>query len=536
MPMEKVLLTGGRIFTLDAERPEAEALYVEKGRIVALGDREEVELQHGRAGVRRIDLQGGFAVPGLVDSHLHLAMFGRKFLLIDFSRTRSKEEMLRLLRERVAKTPPGEWVLGANWDENRFQEGDIPTREELDDVAPGHPVLLTRVCHHVRLANSAAFRAAKVAEDAPDPPRGAYGRDASGRLNGLIYEEASRPFLDAQPRPTFGQWKEMVRQAVKYALSRGLTGAHTDDLRELGSISDTLRIYRELVEEGNPFRTHHLIYHPHLGEAEELGIRAGDGDEWVTVGGVKIFADGSLGGRTALLSRPYRDDPERTGMAVHSREEMSELAGRARRMGYPIAVHAIGDLAAERVIRVLEAIPGEGRRRLPDRLIHASVLRRDLIARLKRLPVVLDIQPRFVAGDFPWVMDRLGPELSPFAYAFKTMLREGLVCAGGSDAPIEPMDPLLGIHAAITRRPPGGEGPPEGYSPGERLIPKEALALFTRGSAFAAGEEKERGTLSAGKWADVTVFDRNPLEVDPEELPEARVMMTLVNGRIGYEG
>ncbi|MBO2534214.1 MAG: amidohydrolase, partial [Thermoactinomycetaceae bacterium] len=183
----------------------------------------------------------------------------------------------------------------------------------------------------------------------------------------------------------------------------------------------------------------------------------------------------------------------------------------------------------------LETLPA-GKGRLPDRLIHASVLRRDLIERLKRLPVVLDVQPRFVAGDFPWVMDRLGPELSPCAYAFKTMLREGLVCAGGSDAPIEPMNPLLGIHAAVTRRPPGGEGPPEGYFPGERLTPREALTLFTKGSAFAAGEERERGTLSIGKWADVTVFDRNPLETDPEDLLKARVVLTLVNGRIGYGG
>lgn len=536
--MEKVLLTGGRFFTLDPAQPEVEALYVENGRIVAAGDREEMELQHGRVGVRRIDIQGSYAVPGLVDSHLHLAMFGKNLLLIDFSRVRSKEEMLCLLRERVAKTPPGEWVLGANWDENRFLKAEIPSREELDAVAPRHPVFLTRVCHHVHLANSAAFRAAGVAEDFPNPPKGAFGRDASGRMNGLIYEEASRPFFDAQPRPTLGQRKEMVRRAVKYALSRGLTGAHTDDLRELGSVSDTLRIYRELVEEGNPFRAHHLIYHPHLGEAEELGIRAGDGDEWVTVGGVKIFSDGSLGGRTALLSRPYHDDLDRTGMAVHSREELLELVGNARRMGYPVAVHAIGDLAAERVIQTLEAMPGEEREEphLPDRLIHASVLRRDLIDRLKRRKLALDIQPSFVASDFPWVMDRLGPALLPFAYAFKTLLREGLVCAGGSDAPIEPMDPLLGIHAAITRRPPGGEGPADGYFPGERLTPMEALALYTKGSAFAAGEGKERGTLSVGKWADVTVFDRNLLEVDPEELPKVRVLLTLVNGRIGYEG
>ncbi len=533
--MEKMLLTGGRFFTLDSVRPEAEALYAENGRIVAVGDRAEIELQHGRADVRRIDLQGGFAIPGLVDSHLHLAMFGKNLLWIDFSRVRSKEEMLHLVREQVAKTPPGKWVLGANWDENRFHRAEIPSRKELDAAAPRHPVFLTRVCRHVHLANSAAFRAAGITDEDRAPSEGAYGRDASGRLNGLIYEEASRPFFDAQPRLSFEEKKEMVRRAVNYALSRGLTGVHTDDLREVGNLSDTLRIYRELAREGIRFRTHHLIYHPHLAEAGERGIRAGDGDEWVTVGGVKIFADGSLGGRTALLSRPYHDDPGRTGMEVHSREELLELVAKARQWGYPVAVHAIGDLAAERVIQAMEAVPGaEGR--LPDRLIHASVLRPDLIDRLKRLKVVLDIQPRFVASDFPWVMDRLGPDLLSRSFAWKTLLREGLVCAGGSDAPIEPMDPLLGIHAAITRRPPGGAGPEGGYQPEERLTRVEALTLFTKGSALAAGEEKERGTLSVGKWADVTVFDRDLLEADPEELPAARVFLTLVNGRIGYEG
>src|SRR5690606_14798605 len=238
------------------------------------------------------------------------------------------------------------------------------------------------------------------------------------------------------------------------------------------------------------------------------------GDEWVTVGGVKIFADGSLGGRTALLSRPYRDDPGRAGMAVHSREEMMELAAGARRLGYPVGVHAIGDLAAERVIRVLETLPA-GKGRLPDRLIHASVLRRDLIERLKRLPVVLDVQPRFVAGDFPWVMDRLGPELSPCAYAFKTMLREGLVCAGGSDAPIEPMNPLLGIHAAVTRRPPGGEGPPgrvfsrRTAHPAGGADPLHQGERLRRGGGKGAGNPFHRQTGRRDRFRPQSVGDRS---------------------------
>jgi predicted amidohydrolase YtcJ len=279
-----------------------------------------------------------------------------------------------------------------------------------------------------------------------------------------------------------------------------------------------------------------LIYHPYLMELEESGWKAGEGDDWFRIGALKIFADGSIGGRTALLSEPYADDPGNVGLAIHEEEELGELATQAVKRGMPIAVHAIGDAAVERVLRVMADHPLKpgNPSRLRHRLIHAQFLRPDLIERLKRLEVVVDIQPRFVASDFPWVLKRVGMKRAPYAYTWKTLWDAGVQVAGGSDAPIEPFHPLLGIHAAVTRRRLDDPKEHPGYGPEQKLTPIQALHLFTKGSAYAAGEERERGTLSVGKFADLTVYERDILTVEPDELDRVQTLFTVVNGRIGY--
>ncbi|MBO8172861.1 MAG: amidohydrolase [Bacillaceae bacterium] len=532
--MEKKLVLNGHICTFDPERPEADAVYIEDGRIRAVGSEEELSLQFGRPDVEKIDLQGGFCYPGLVDSHLHLPAHGMKLKMLDFSGVRSREEMLLKLREKAAHTRPGAWILGLNWNENQFPDRAIPHMDELDEAAPHHPVFLTRTCYHTFLANRAAFQAAGISEDTPDPPGGRLGRDRSGRLNGLVYENASRLFDQARPEPTEQELKDYVRLAIRDAISKGLTAVHTEDLRYIPGIEKMRLIYRELIEEGTRIRTHHLIYHPYMEELDELGLKAGDGDAWLKIGAVKIFSDGAIGGRTALLSQPYADDPDNTGMAIHSQAELNELTLQARKRHMPIAVHAIGDRAADMVMTAMEAHPVDRYMTggLPDRLIHAQVLRRDLVERMKHLHVVADIQPRFVAGDFPWVQERLGPERLEYAYAWKSLLHAGIRCGGGSDAPIEPIDPLLGIHAAVTRRNP--EERHDGYLADQKLSVRQALSLFTQGSASAAGEEQERGTISPGKFADLTVFDRDLLASDPDDLLKAKVTLTMTNGYTGY--
>jgi len=534
--MKKRIYYNAKFITLDADIPHAEAVYIEDGRIKGIGSNEEILLQYGRSNVERIDLQNGFAFPGLVDNHLHLSAHGMKLSMLDFSQVRSKAEMLELLRKKVRETPVGEWVLGLNWNENQFADRSIPTIAELDEIAPNHPLFLTRTCYHTYLANHAAFQKAGLGEDAPDPADGSYGRDAAGRLNGLVYENASLAFLNAQPKPSYAQLKEYARLGMEDALSLGLTGVHTDELRLLGSIRNLLQIYRELREEGIYVHTNQLIYHPFLAELEELGMTTGDGDEWLKIGACKIFSDGAIGGRTALLSEPYHDDPNTYGQAIHTQEELNQITSLARKLKMPIAVHAIGDQGAEMTIRAMEAYPLQKYRsgNVRDRLIHGQVLRKDLIERLQRLPVAIDIQPRFVASDFPWVMERLGPHRLDYAYAWRKLLDAGLRCGGGSDAPIEPLDPRLGIHAAITRRNPEEEQH-EGYLPSEKLTAREALTLFTLGAAYTAGEEESRGSISVGKYADITVLDRNLLEVDPDEILAAKTLFTITNGEIGFQ-
>lgn len=533
MSIGTLFINGKLKIPADVGQPaNADAVYVEEGRIKAIGRTDELKLQLGARKLQTVDWEGAVVLPGLVDAHMHLSMHGMKLDMLDFSSVNSKEEMLRLLQDRAQMTPPGEWILGLNWNENSFTPAAPPSLEELDAVSDRHPMFLTRTCFHAYLANSEAFLRAGITADTPDPESGAFGRNEEGRLNGWVYEEASHSFTKVQPKPDYAAKKAAIRRAWLDALRLGLTAAHTEDLRFLGSIETMLQICRELrEEEGIAFRTHQLLYYPFLAEAEERGVRAGAGDDWMRIGAVKLFADGAIGGRTALLQEPYSDAPHTRGMAIHSEEGLATIVREARRQGFPLAVHAIGDGAADLTLRAMEQFPLAGGSRLPDRLIHAQVLDVGLVRRMAALPLAADIQPRFVASDFPWVLDRVGPQRTQYLYAWKKLLAAGIVCAGGSDAPIEPLSPFLGLHAAVARCKPGEVH--EGYLPEEKLTTAEAMALFTQGSAFAAGEAHERGSIEIGKFADFTVIDHE-LEGDPKHLLDAQVRMTVVNGEIGY--
>ncbi|RKD22621.1 hydrolase [Ammoniphilus oxalaticus] len=527
----KTILSNGTIFA-SAHFQAVEALYIENGRIAAFGSKSEIMLQFCRPDVTVIDLAGAFVYPGFVDNHLHLPGHGMRLSMLDLSVASSKAEMFTLLKKQVQQTPPGEWVLGLNWDENQFPCQSIPNIQELDTLSDNHPIFLTRTCTHAYLANTNAFQRAGIRVGQNDPPNGSFGRDTAGRFNGLLYEQAAKPFYEAQPTPDYEAQKTFTQKAIQHALQLGLTAAHTEDLRYLGRMDALLRIYRELREEGHLFRTNHLIYHPHLPELDDLQLKAGDGDEWLRIGAVKIFADGAIGGRTALLSSPYHDSPQTSGIAMHTQAEFDHLTQQARKRKIPIAVHAIGDGGIEIALRSMERFPAQKASSYRDRLIHVQVIRPEQIERLKQLHVAVDIQPRFVASDFPWVIDRVGPERTDFLYPWKTLIDAGIICGGGSDAPIEPLDPLLGIHAAITRRKPKESH--AGYLVQQKLNRLEAIRLFTLGGAQTATEEQERGSIEIGKYGDLTVLDRNLFTVDVDKILDAQTKLTIVNGRIAY--
>lgn len=518
-----------------------DAIYVEQGKIAAIGSRSDLKLQLGAKVYQTIDLVGGVVLPGLVDSHMHLSMHGMKLSMLDFSGVTSKSEMLAMVREQALKTPAGQWIIGLNWNENEFKQPELPHMSELDAATMEHPIFLTRVCFHAYVGNSVAFRLAGITSDTPDTTSGCFGRDEQGKLNGMVYEEAHFPFAKAQPEPDYSTKKEMIKRACLDALSLGLTSVHTEDLRFIGSVDTMSRIHQELHEEGIYIRTHQLLYHPYMQELKELGIRAGNGNEWFKMGAIKLFADGAIGARTALLQQPYSDMPEVKGTAIHSQEELEELTAQARRLGFPIAVHAIGDGAAQMVLTAMEKCPLSPDIPLRDRFIHAQVLNEDLVQRMKKLPLIVDIQPRFVVSDFPWVLDRVGEMRTKYLYAWRKLLDAGLICGGGSDAPIEPLNPFLGIHAAVTRKKPSKNQQfqlqsEEGYLPLEKLSMSEAISLFTMGGAATVNEVDERGSIEIGKAADFTVINENPFQMGhPDQLLDVQVQMTVVNGRIAYQ-
>jgi predicted amidohydrolase YtcJ len=533
--MVKRIFYNGMITTLDPTCPQAEALYVERGRIIALGTNEEIFLQFGREEVEKIDLGGGYGYPGLVDSHLHLALVGKKQRQLDLTGCRSKRELLQQVRQWAEQIAVERWIIGNGWDENRLVD-EMPTLDELEEASLGRPVLLWRFCQHVCLVNRTAYRLAGIEEGSEPQQGGIYGRDHQGRLNGWIYENAFRSFQQVIPKPTSAEKKEEVRAGMEQALLLGLTGVHTDDLREIGSLEQLLAIYEQLHQEGLYLRTHHLLYHPYLSEWDELGGHHLRQDEWFGIGAVKIFADGSLGGRTALLSQPYHDDPQNYGVATHSWEELSYLVSQAVDRQLPVAIHSIGDQATEKVLAIMHHYQqGAADVPLRHRLIHAQILRTALVEQMSAMPIAVDIQPRFVASDFPWVIERIGEERLDYAYAWRTLLNAGIHCAGGSDSPIEPLSPLLGIHAAVTRCHPDHASAQSGYQPQQKLDRLQALALFTTGCAYAANEEHQRGTLAVGKQADLSVFDRDLLGVPEADLIHANTLYTIVNGEIAYQ-
>ena len=379
------------------------------------------------------------------------------------------------------------------------------------------------------LVNTKALNLAGITKDTADPADGVIVRDENGEATGFLLEGAQDLVLDIIPEPTEQMLTEALQTSVKDLLSLGLTGAVTDDLGYYGDYKNPLQAFKNVIGIDKNFRAHLLRRSSVFKQSMEE--KAVYDEPWITPGEMKFFIDGALGGKTALLSEPYTDTPQTSGIAVHSDEEIDELVALARSYGEAVAVHIIGDEAVEKILDAIEKYPvSDGKK---DRLIHVNVLRTDLVERMEKLPVVLDIQPIFVSSDFPWVMDRLGENRLDWAYAWKKLLDRGFICGGGSDAPVEEVDPLLGIYAAVTRRKPGETH--EGYLPDEKLSRFESVSLFTTGSAATIGKSTERGKLAVGYDADFTVLDKDLFEVEEEEILAATVQLTVVAGEVVYK-
>ncbi len=526
------LYHNGLFYTMKSEGDTTEAVYVRNGLIIDIGRKEDLyENYKGQIDTVR-DLKGAFVYPGFVDSHLHMIGHGEKLIQLDLSDISSAEEMKVILKKKVAQTEKGNWIIGEGWNENNFPDRKIFHREELDVLSPDCPMMLKRVCRHAVLANSLALELAGITKETKEPEGGVIVRDDQGIPTGYLLDEAQELVKQVVPNVTENYLKKALTMSVDDMYKVGLVGGHTEDLGYYGQFEKPLNSFQRVIDgEKRKFRAHLLVHHTVVQDFHKKGYQLGDLTPFIEFGAMKIFADGAFGGRTALLSKPYNDSPNTSGVAIHSREELQKLVSLARSYKMAVAIHTIGDLALEFAIETIENNKPTGI--LRDRLIHVQVLRDDLIHRLKKLDVVLDIQPRFVATDFPWVEERLGSERLPLSFAWKTMLENKLHCAGGSDAPIEPVNPLLGIHAAVTRKKPGEKHP--GYLPEQKISVFEAVKLFTVGSAYAIGKENLRGLINPGFVADFTVLDNDLFKIEPDDILNTKVTQTIVDDTIMFE-
>ena len=529
-----MIIAGGPILTLDGDGPRPEALVVAGGRVLAAGPYRQLNEAWG-AGAKRLDLDGRAVIPGLTDSHLHLVGYGLVLDQVQLAGKDSLAEMVAAVAAAGEKLPSGDWLIGRGWDQSRFREGRYPTRHDLDAVCPDRPVVLARACGHCSVANSAALALASVTAATADPPGGLIERDPdTGEPTGVLHESAAGLVRAVVPPPAPATLKRALRRALELALSRGLVACHPDDVRSTGTFAAAWRLYQELLPELGGPRIRLDVADRALPELVAAGLRTGSGGPMLSVGAIKTFADGSLGARSAALTESYADGPG-SGILVQERDEFMGLIERAHGHGMQVAIHAIGDLAVDWALDAIEAAqrsrPAEPGRR--HRVIHVQITRPDQLPRFVALGAVAEIQPVFVATDQAWVEQRIGAARAQHSYCWATMLGAGVACAGGSDGPVEPLDPLFGIWAAVNRV--AWHGPADdAWLPAERLPVEAALRLFAQGGAYAAGAECWRGTLGPGQAADFVVLDRGPTEVPPSELRDLRVEMTFIAGRQVY--
>ncbi|HKV46003.1 MAG TPA: amidohydrolase [bacterium] len=525
-PAGGVLFEGGVIHTLDPSCPTSTALAVRDGRIVTVGDRDA--LREAFPGFRRTALQGWAVLPAFTDSHIHFAAFGLAMRTVNLRDCRSLREAVALVAAAAGRVRPGEWIRGGRWDKNLWPEGRFPRRDDLDPVTGGHPAALQSKDGHTTWVNSVALERAGVGPHTPDPPGGKIVRDPrTGEPTGLLAERAADPVMALAGRPDPEAIEAAIHDATEAAHRAGIAGVHVMEG------ADVLAAFQRLRGRGTlGVRVCMMIPEDGLESAIRLGIRSGFGDPMLRIGGVKIYADGALGSQTASMLEPYDGDPENRGVVVRSREQLRDLVRRAAEHGIASAVHAIGDRANREVLDAIEAAGAPGSAALRHRIEHVQLLHPADLPRLSALGVVASMQPIHCTQDRD-IADRYWGRRSRYGYAWRSLRESGACLAFGSDAPVETLDVLAGLYAAVTRRRPGEPERPPWY-PEECLSVGDAVRAYTMGPAFASGEEAIKGILAPGRLADFVALSPDPFAVPAEGLRDVRVEMTVVDGVVRY--
>lgn len=510
------------------------SLGVRDGKIVRFDSYDNLKSQYDTNNV--INLENKTVFPGFIDSHIHLVQTGFQKINVDLSEAKSLQHLKELIRLEATKKKPGEWIIGMSFNNNNFTgEQRFPTKYDLDEAAPDNPVFITRVCTHLMAANSKTLQMASIDRDTIAPEGGEIDRNTDGEPVGILRRNAGDLvyeiiYTDRQ------MIKKAIRASLHYLKENGITTAHSMAIgvKNPEHYMNIMKAYEEaLEEENNPVRVILGAEYAILDHLADNSIGFLQGNDYFKQGYIKFFTDGSYGSRTAFLNEPYEDEPENCGIAATSEKDLLSYTKKAHDLGYQCAIHALGDRALTRALDVLEKISENGKNPLRHRLVHASLAPERLIKRIKELGLSVDIQPNFVSSEAHWLESALGSRISDM-YAWKTMKEHGIYQAAGSDSPVEPVNPFYGVRSAVTRQN-WNNFPPEGFNAAEKLAIPDVIEMYTINGARQYFEENLKGSIEAGKFADLVVLSANPLRLKhTDELLKINVEKTFVNGRLVY--
>lgn len=549
--MGKQIFYNGNIYTMHVEGREdsylpetvneiqtVQAMLVENGRITKTGSSGEL-LKCADEETECVNLEEHVVIPAFNDSHCHILATGLNAVRLDLRGVKSCGEIIERGKKYVEETPLSDtdWIVGYGFDHNIFEDPVLPDMGVAQAISRKYPVFLDRVCGHVGTVNQAALDIVGYDEQTVITG-GILDKDKNGRLNGILREAALDKMRRVIPQPSKETLMIALRKIMEQSNRFGITSVQTDDL-ESAALDSVLELYDCLISKNAlTLRIYEEIQQPRVPEIKSFldrGLRTGDGNDYFKIGNIKLLVDGSLGARTAYMAADYADDAGNAGVAVYQQEALDEVVALAHSSGMQIAFHAIGDGAVCQAITAVERAQEQFMNTgLRHRIVHCQFVDADLLRRMKQAGICADIQPAFTASDYPLVASRLGAEREPWGYLWRTMAGMQIPLGGGSDSPVETMDPIWGIHCAVTREDGNGQ-PAGGWHPQEKLTVAQAVALYTRGSAYVQFAEKEKGQLVPGMLADFAVLSENIFEIPGSRIRDIRVEKTYIGGKMCYD-
>lgn len=537
----KKAYVNGNVISVNEKGEKFEAFAVENGVIVKTGTSDEIK-KYGEMGYEIRDLEGKTVVPGFNDSHLHLLNYAYSLTKIDCNGLTSIDEIIKQSRKYIKdrQVKPGTWVQGRGWNQVFLKENRPPSRDDLDQISTIHPIVFTRVCEHMVAVNTKALEVAGIDETTPNPVGGEIEKDENGRLTGMLKETARYLIYKIIPPKTVEEIKDMLEGAIRVASSYGVTSAQTDDF-ETFSDKDwrkVVKAYEELIAEN---RLHIRIYEqcllPEINRLKDFldsGYCTGRGNDLFKIGPLKLLTDGSLGGRTAYLSRPYHDAPDRRGIPVFTQDELDELIVTAHTRGMQLVCHGIGDGAMNMILDSFQkAQDTKPKADARMGIIHVQITDERIIERFKEQNVLAYLEPVCLNSDLHITEDRVGPELTKTSYNYRTFCDKGIVTPMSSDCPVDSLNPFDNMYVGVNRKDYKGY-PKGGWMPEQKLTVEQMLKGFTIQGAYASFEDQVKGSIEPGKIADFLILSDDPLKIDPELLRDIHVEETYLGGQCIY--